>query len=126
MSVLEHPTLKHSEVCETHAVHPHAVAVAQHAIPDDTFVQIASGLLKAVADPTRLKILSALAATELCVCDLSVVTHVSESAVSHQLRLLREHRLVTPRKEGRVVYYALADAHVTSLLESALEHAREG
>jgi DNA-binding transcriptional ArsR family regulator len=84
-----------------------------------------SALLKAVADPTRLRLLSALKTGELCVCDLSAVVGISESAVSHQLRLLRAHRLVTYRKEGRIAYYRLLDHHVTVLIGSALEHARE-
>lgn len=120
------PVLEFTEDrCEVQHLHPEAVARAQQAIPDATCVERASALLKAVADPTRLRILSALAATELCVCDLSIVTGVSESAASHQLRLLREHRLVTHRKEGRVVFYKLADQHVTDLISSALDHARE-
>ena len=86
---------------------------------------MASDLLKAVSDPTRLRILSALTFSELCVCDISAVVGVSESAVSHQLRLLREHRLVSSRKDGRVVYYQLADTHVKLLLDNAVEHARE-
>lgn len=88
-------------------------------------MDVAIVLLKAVADPTRLKMLSALAATELCVCDLAQVVGISESNASHQLRLLRTARLVRYRKEGRVAYYQLADHHVKELLHSALEHARE-
>ena len=69
--------------------------------------------------------LSALSAGQLCVSDLSAVVGISESAVSHQLRLLRTGRVVTFRKEGRVAYYRLLDHHVTTLIDSALEHARE-
>jgi ArsR family transcriptional regulator, lead/cadmium/zinc/bismuth-responsive transcriptional repressor len=112
-------------LCEVQCVHPENVALVLENLPDQSYVQKASALLKAVSDPTRLRILSALAITELCVCDLSVVTGVSESAVSHQLRLLREHNLVSHRKVGRVVYYQMADQHVTDLISSALEHAIE-
>ena len=113
------------DTCDTGCTHPETVDRARQAVPDDRCVEDASALLKAVADPTRLRMLSALSAEELCVHDLALVVGVSESATSHQLRLLRAHRLVAPRKEGRTVYYRLADAHVTLLLANALEHARE-
>jgi DNA-binding transcriptional ArsR family regulator len=111
--------------CEERGIHPEALELARQAVPDEACVVRASGLLKAVCDPTRLRILAALAATELCVCDLAVLVGISESAVSHQLRLLREERLVSFRKEGRMAYYRLSDHHVTELIQSALEHARE-
>ncbi|EYB66318.1 regulatory protein ArsR [Deinococcus phoenicis] len=88
-------------------------------------MEAATSLLKMVADPTRLRILSALNIEELCVCDLAAVAGISESAVSHQLRLLRAHRLVSFRKEGRVVYYRLLDQHITSLIGNAIDHANE-
>jgi len=113
------------DACEVSCVHPEAVQKAKQAMPDGRCVDEASALLKAVADPTRLRLLSALNTSELCVCDLAAVVGISESAVSHQLRLLRAHRLVTFRKEGRIAYYRLLDHHVTVLIGSALEHARE-
>ncbi|WP_019010934.1 metalloregulator ArsR/SmtB family transcription factor [Deinococcus aquatilis] len=112
-----------SEACEVACVHPEAVAQAQAAMPSADALIRASALLKAVADPTRLRLLSALASGELCVCDLSVLAGTSESAVSHQLRLLRDLSLVTNRKEGRVVYYRLDDAHVTHLIRDVIDHA---
>ncbi len=114
------------EVCEVPCVHPEAVAKAQAAQPTEPSVQEATLLLKAVADPTRVRLLSALATVELCVCDLAAVLGMSESAVSHQLRVLRTSRLVTYRKVGRIAYYRLTDHHVTELLAGVLEHAREG
>ncbi len=111
--------------CEETCVHPQAVVQARATLPDDACVIQATHFLKLLGDPTRLKILSALSSTELCVCDLSAVVGLSESAVSHQLRLLRAGRLVAFRRAGRVVYYRLQDEHVTRLLQSALEHARE-
>jgi ArsR family transcriptional regulator, lead/cadmium/zinc/bismuth-responsive transcriptional repressor len=111
--------------CETYLEHPEAVAIARDAMPNEHDALTASLLLKAVADPTRLRILSALAATELCVCDLAALTGISESAVSHQMRLLRDRHLVAWDKRGREVYYRLADGHVLQLLSSAMEHAAE-
>jgi ArsR family transcriptional regulator, lead/cadmium/zinc/bismuth-responsive transcriptional repressor len=121
------PTLAtRDDTCEVQCVHPKAVAKARKGLPAEPDILGASELLKAVADPTRMKILAALrSARELCVCDISAVVAMSESAVSHQLRLLRSVNLVTPRKEGRQVFYQLSDAHVSSILSCALEHAQE-
>ena len=113
------------DVCEVNCLHPGAVAAAREALPDAGCVEAATAFLKLVGDSTRLKILSALKTRELCVCDLAATVGISESAVSHQLRLLRTGRVVTYRKAGRVAYYRLLDHHVTALIESALDHARE-
>ncbi len=113
------------DTCEVSCVHPEAVQRARRALPGQGAVEAASALLKVVADPTRLRLLSVLNIGELCVCDLAAVVGISESAVSHQLRLLRAHRLVTFRKEGRIAYYRLLDHHVTVLIGSALEHVGE-
>jgi DNA-binding transcriptional ArsR family regulator len=80
---------------------------------------------RVLGDPTRVRILDALATTELCVCDLATLLAVSESAVSHQLRLLRTMRIVRARREGRMVYYALDDQHVTALFHQGLRHVEE-
>lgn len=113
------------DTCEVACLHPAAAAQARASLPDERSVAEATYFLKLLGDPTRLNILSALQHTELCVCDLAHVIGLSESAVSHQLRLLRGGRLVAFRKEGRTVYYRLADEHVTALIRAALEHARE-
>lgn len=111
--------------CEVTPLHLQSVAAARAGLPDPDCVERATALLKAVADPTRFRLLSALQGRELCVCDLAAVLGLSESATSHQLRVLREHRLVAVRREGRVAHYRLLDGHVTQLLDNALEHARE-
>lgn len=118
-------TVPDPAVCEVACTHPEAVATARAALPDAVTVDAATTLLKVVADPTRFRILSALHTGELCVCDLAVVVGISESATSHQLRLLREHRVVASRRVGRTVYYSLLDAHVTTLIGNATEHVRE-
>ncbi|MEW6421320.1 MAG: metalloregulator ArsR/SmtB family transcription factor [Deinococcota bacterium] len=118
-------TAAQADTCEVTCVHPQAVIRARAAQPDEAALSRAAALLKAVSDPTRLRLLTALGTGELCVCDLALIAGTSESAVSHQLRLLREQNLVLPRKEGRVVYYRLADAHVTDLLRNVLEHVGE-
>ena len=80
---------------------------------------------RVLGDPTRVKILDALGGGELCVCDIAALAGISESAVSHQLRLLRGMRLVRPRRAGRLVYYTLDDQHIMELLRQALTHVEE-
>lgn len=80
---------------------------------------------RALGDPTRVRILDALSHGELCVCDLAAVLSLSQSAVSHQLRLLRGLRLVRARREGRMIFYALDDLHVVDLLRQGLKHVGE-
>ncbi len=111
--------------CGVHALHPERVERAKAAIPEEEDTRAAVALLKALADPTRFRLLAALTASELCVCDLARLLGMSESAVSHQLRVLRQANLVAWRREGRQVFYRLADDHVRKLLAAALEHARE-
>ncbi len=98
---------------------------ADHALPSPRVIENASALLKAVADPGRLSILVLLRTGALCVSDLAARLKMSDSAVSHHLRLLRAERLVGYRKNGRMVFYYLLDEHVVELLNSALEHAKE-
>jgi DNA-binding transcriptional ArsR family regulator len=80
---------------------------------------------KALGDPTRVRMLDALSHAEVCVCDLAAMLRLTESAVSHQLRLLRSLRLVRSRRAGRHIYYALADQHVVKLFQQGLEHVEE-
>ncbi|NOY78317.1 MAG: helix-turn-helix transcriptional regulator [Calditrichaeota bacterium] len=84
-----------------------------------------AGLLKSLADPTRLRIVQALLLEELCVCDISAIVNVSISAISHQLRLLRNMRIVKFRKQGKQVFYSLDDEHIAQLVQTALEHVSE-
>ena len=112
--------------CSINEIDPEAVAFVQkRALSPDT-VERVSRLFSALADPTRLKILHALTITEeLCVCDLAALAELSVSAVSHQLRLLRDRDLVRARRDGRMVYYSLADGHVSTLMGNGIEHANE-
>ncbi len=98
--------------------------VNQHLTSPRETVDMA-GLFKALADPTRLRIVQALLLEELCVCDISAVVDVSVSAISHQLRLLRTMRIVKYRKQGKQVFYSLDDEHISRLVKIALEHVIE-
>jgi ArsR family transcriptional regulator, lead/cadmium/zinc/bismuth-responsive transcriptional repressor len=88
-------------------------------------VEALADTFRVLGDPTRVKILDALAEGELCVCDIAALAGISESAGSHQLRLLRGMRLVRPRRAGRQVYYAVDDHHILELLRQALTHVQE-
>lgn len=113
-------------LCTINEIDPEAVSFVQgKALPDRT-VERLNRLFSALADPTRLRIINALMVTdELCVCDLAVIADLSVSAVSHQLRLLRDRDLVSARRDGRMVFYSLADDHVSSLMGSGIDHANE-
>ncbi len=115
-----------AERCDEVGVHPQSVAVARAGLLSDEELTTLAETFSALGDSNRVKILFALSTTELCVCDLAAVVGISESAVSQHLRLLRSMRWVKGRREGRMVYYSLADQHVRDLLGIELEHTRAG
>ncbi len=100
-----------------------ALAQARAAIPAEALLKLVVEAFQALADPTRARILYALTTGPVCVRDLAILVGVSESAVSHQLRLLRQRRLVKPRRAGTTVYYSLDDHHVAALFREAEYHA---
>ncbi|MDH5589466.1 MAG: metalloregulator ArsR/SmtB family transcription factor [Gemmatimonadota bacterium] len=114
-----------SALCDLHLVHEDAVHSAMKGRASDDDLTHLADVFGMLANPGRLRIVEALSRQELCVCDLSAVTGLSQSAVSHHLRHLRQLRLVAFRKEGRMAYYRLDDAHVAQLLHTGLEHIRE-
>lgn len=101
-----------------------AVKRAREKELDEETVYEMADLFKVFGDSTRLKLMTALEGGEMCVCDLAAVLNISQSAVSHQLRTLRQARLVRPRREGKVIYYALDDEHVETIFRQGLEHVR--
>ena len=114
------------EVCEEHHHHS-ALALDQmkESIPSIEELERIAELFKVLGDPTRMQILTALfAQTELCVCDISALLGMSQSAISHQLRLLRTTHLVKNRREGKSIYYSLDDTHVATIIAQGLEHIR--
>jgi DNA-binding transcriptional ArsR family regulator len=111
--------------CGINCIHEEAVkAVKEVLFSEDVAISLAE-LFKALGDPTRVKILFSLMTRELCVCDISAVIGASESAVSHQLKILRTLRLVKYRRDGKILYYSLADDHVEKLFIQGLEHVTE-
>lgn len=114
------------DTCARRIVDQNAVAVAVAALSADDLAERTTSLFFAFSDPTRFRILEALSTGELCVCDVSCVVGMSESAVSHQLRLLRDRQLVAYRRDGQRAVYRLADEHVRAIISIGLEHAAEG
>jgi len=109
--------------CETDCVEPERVAAVLERLPSESAFQDLAETFRLLADPGRVKLITALLeAGELCVCDLAAVTGLSQTACSHNLRLLRSRRLVRYRKQGRNVYYTLDDAHIRLLLDVSLQH----
>lgn len=112
--------------CDLPMIHEEAVRRVSGLMPDEDSLTGLAEFFKVFGDPTRIRILSALRHSELCVCDLSAILAMSQSAVSHQLRVLKSARLVKNRREGRVVYYSLLDQHLEKILDVGREHLTEG
>lgn len=113
------------EVCEVNIIHQETVDQVKEELLKETVVEEMATFFKAVADPTRLKIILALQLSELCVCDLAAIVGISVSGLSHQLRYLRNLNIVKNRKTGKLVYYSLTDAHISQLLSIVNEHIEE-
>ena len=111
--------------CEFICVHADTVDRITSTMPDEGTLIDLSELFKVFGDSTRIKILTALSHGELCVCDLSKLVGMTSSAVSHQLKILRSAKLVSCRRDGKTVFYALADDHVTTIIRQGLEHVNE-
>lgn len=107
-------------------LHPAAVMQARRALGDAPPAEDMAAIFGILGDATRMRVLVALGESELCVTDLAAATGANRTTVSHQLRVLREHRLVRRRREGKVVYYAVDDDHVMALVRMASEHVAEG
>lgn len=111
--------------CEETVVHSNAVDWVREQLPPDETLYDLAELFKMFGDSTRVKILYALLESELCVCDLAQLMDVTQSAVSHQLRVLKAGKLVKFRREGKTIYYSLADQHVVRILSQGMEHIEE-
>ena len=112
-------------LCDCDTIHTDTVEKVRERFPVEDFFTDISNLFKTFGDGTRAKILWALDMSELCVCDISALLDMTKSAVSHQLKYLREANLIKCRRDGKVVYYSLADDHVKQIFEKATEHIYE-
>lgn len=111
--------------CDCDVIHEDVVSRVRQSMPPGQDVLELANLYKTFSDPTRVKLLWALHCHEMCVCDLAVLLNMTKSAISHQLKSLRLTNLVKFRKEGKVVYYSLADDHVKDILDRGFEHVNE-
>ena len=111
--------------CEFIHVHQDLVEQVRSAMPEETNLYDLAELFKVFGDSTRIKILYVLFEAEMCVCDIAQLLNMSQSAISHHLKLLKQSKLVNFRKEGKTVIYSLADNHVRTIIDQGMEHVRE-
>ena len=116
---------KKLEICDCNVIHMDVVEKVKKQLPDEEPIYEVADLFKVFGDSTRARIICALSISELCVCDLSALLDMSQSAVSHQLRTLKSARIVKNRRSGKVVYYSLDDEHIKELFHVAFEHVME-
>lgn len=113
------------EICKITIVDQKKVEKVTSSLLEDRDIIELADTFKVLADPTRLRIVLALSMEELCVCDLAAIINLSVSAISHQLRLLKSMKIVSYRKQGKMVYYSLDDSHIQNLLNEATKHIQE-
>lgn len=122
MNLTDQLSEKEKDCCEVTIIHDETVAkIKEVQLPSDQVTELAS-IFQALGDPTRVRIIHALIHSEICVCDLAAVLEMTQSAVSHQLRHLKNLRIVKRRKVGRTVYYSIEDEHILTLFETGLNH----
>ena len=113
------------ESCQTTIIHKDTIEKVRKELPKDETLYDLANLFKIFSDQTRIKILCALQNNELCVCDLAALLDMTQSAISHQLRVLKSSRLVKFRRDGKVIYYSLADDHVEHIFNEGFKHVTE-
>lgn len=111
--------------CDCNVIHEEIVELVRGRLPDENNLYDLAELFKIFGDSTRIRILSALFESEMCVCDISYLMNMTQSAISHQLRILRQSKLVKSRKDGKIVYYSLADDHIKLIFDQGLVHINE-
>ena len=117
--------MKNVPVCQIDCIHEELVEEIKKEIPKDEILYDLSDFFKTLGDSTRMKIWFVLFKTERCVCEIAKLIGMTQSAVSHQLRVLKQARLIKFRKEGKIVYYSLDDEHVKQIFDQGLEHILE-
>ena len=113
------------ERCDEHCTHGEIIRQVEPDMPEEEKLYDLAELFKIFGDTTRIRILYVLFEAEMCVCDIAEVLHMTQSAISHQLRLLKQAKLVKNRREGKTVYYSLADDHVRTIIDQGMEHIEE-
>ena len=116
---------KESLCCDTEEIHEELLKIVDETMPDETELDSLAELFKVFGDPTRIRILYVLSQSEMCVCDIAGLLKMGQSAISHQLRVLKQMRLVKFRRDGKTVFYSLADGHIETILAQGMEHISE-
>jgi ArsR family transcriptional regulator len=116
---------KDIEVCKVTVIHEDAVNLVQNNLHDDDFIEAISDFYKVLGEPTRIRIINSLEISEMCVCDLAVVLNMNQSAISHQLKILKQANIVKFRKDGKCVYYSLKDDHIRLIFDQGMIHIKE-
>lgn len=116
---------KEVDCCETVEVHEELLKLVNDTMPDETELYDLAELFKVFGDSTRIRILFVLLEAEVCVCDMAAVLNMTQSAISHQLRILKQNKLVKSRREGKSVFYSLADGHVRTIIAQGRDHLEE-
>ncbi len=111
--------------CDDECIHNDIVNEVTAKLPDEELLYDVAELFKVFGDSTRVRIICALFESEMCVCDIAAVLNMTQSAISHQLRVLKQARLVKYRRDGKTVYYSLADDHIQNIFDQAFEHIME-
>ncbi|RDY25818.1 ArsR family transcriptional regulator [Romboutsia weinsteinii] len=111
--------------CDCNELHPELISEAKNTMPQEEMLYDLAELFKVFGDTTRVKILYALFSSEMCVCDIADLLGMTHSAISHQLRVLKQARLVKFRKEGKTVFYSLDDSHISQIFDCGLHHIEE-
>ena len=114
------------ECCDTTEVHQELLKIVEETMPDEVELYNLAELFKVFGDSTRIRILFVLFEAEVCVCDLAQALNMTQSAISHQLKILKQNKLVKSRREGKSVFYSLADGHVRTIIAQGREHIEEG
>lgn len=113
------------ECCETYETHEDLLKIVEATLPDETELYDLAELFKVFGDSTRIRILFVLFEAEVCVCDLAKALNMTQSAISHQLKILKQNKLVKSRRQGKSVFYSLADDHVRTIIGQGREHIEE-
>lgn len=113
------------DICEINTIHQDIVNNVKNVMPQDDLIYDLAEFYKVFADSTRMKIIYALMENELCVCDIAAIVGTTQSAISHQLRILKQAKLVRYKKDGKVVYYSLDDEHIAEIVKKGREHIEE-
>ena len=113
------------EVCDGFEVHEDLLKIVNETLPEETELYDLAELFKVFGDSTRIRILFVLFEAEVCVCDLAKALNMTQSAISHQLRILKQNKLVKSRREGKSIFYSLADEHVRTIISQGQEHIEE-